>query len=331
MQTVLKIAAYERSLESQVKFDVQGRPIYRVADVAARAFRLDGCRPPGEFQYGGDRGGPALLTIYLAAGQEGEVPVLVRGKLGREGALEKFPASSLPRLEVLDVDRQQGDMAVQVDPAFDVDAVGLKHCEPMHQSGLRLAEPATAAGHSAGAAVIARATTPARCGFRPASRRDVRHDHQRPRHRSGDRRDDPAGFCHPQRGHPAAFVPAARHDEECRLAAKMLRQKTIAAEADGQIRVTLEFQEEVMDQWRVSVENDRLLEQDKPYAVPIPVIERLADAAEWRTGRQYVTLQSRRPRRGGRRSAGRAGSSLAATERLGTVEGQAGRRQHHPS
>ena len=37
----------------------------------------------------------------------------------------------LPRLDLLDVDRQQGDVAVQADPAFDVEALKLTNCEPV--------------------------------------------------------------------------------------------------------------------------------------------------------------------------------------------------------
>ena len=37
----------------------------------------------------------------------------------------------LPQLDILDVDRQQGDVAVEVDPAFDVEAMNLTDCEPI--------------------------------------------------------------------------------------------------------------------------------------------------------------------------------------------------------
>ncbi len=129
VQTVLRIADYERSLESRIAFDVQGRPVYQLQMLLPEDLRVDRVSAPGEFQYAVTRQDKRpLLTIYLATGQQGNVPVLIRGKLGGEGELKELP---LPRLEVRSADRQQGDVAVQVDPAFDVDATDLKHCEKM--------------------------------------------------------------------------------------------------------------------------------------------------------------------------------------------------------
>ena len=95
VQTVLKLAAYERSLESRVNVRRAGPAGLPVADAPARGPRLDHVSAPGEFQYAvTQQDKRPLLTIYLAAGQQGDVPVLVRGKLGREGELEGAAAAA---------------------------------------------------------------------------------------------------------------------------------------------------------------------------------------------------------------------------------------------
>ena len=56
---------------------------------------VDQVSAPGEFQYAvTQQDKRPLLTIYLATGQQGSVPVLLRGKLGREGRIKELP---LPR------------------------------------------------------------------------------------------------------------------------------------------------------------------------------------------------------------------------------------------
>jgi hypothetical protein len=129
VQTVLKLAEFERLLESRVLFDVQDRPAFQFRMLLPNELRDVQVSAPGEFTYAVTKqNGRRLLTVYLAIGRQGETAVVVRGRLGREKAIAELP---LPRLEVLDVRRQQGDVAVQADPAFDVDAVGLSNCEPV--------------------------------------------------------------------------------------------------------------------------------------------------------------------------------------------------------
>ncbi|MGA2030905.1 MAG: hypothetical protein ABSG68_01505, partial [Thermoguttaceae bacterium] len=81
---------------------------------------------PGQFQWAiTERDKRRLLSIYLAAGGLGEVPLRIQGTLGRPGPVREL---SLPRIEVLGVTRQQGDIAVQADPAFDIEPRALVHC-----------------------------------------------------------------------------------------------------------------------------------------------------------------------------------------------------------
>ena len=86
-----------------------------------------------------------------------------------------------------------------------------------------------------------------------------------------------------------------------RISVPMLRQKTVepvGKEAGAPLRVRIELQDEVMDQLRILVENDRLLTPGA-HEAPIPTVEL------GRTNRRYVAIES-----AGRDSgAGRRGQS----------------------
>jgi autotransporter-associated beta strand protein len=290
VQTVLKIAEYQRGLESRVMLDVQDRPIYRAAIFLPEQFKLEYVLAPGEFQWSlteEDR----LLTIYLAAGQQGEVPIVIRGTFGPQGRLAPFPATiPLPRLEVGQVDRQQGEIAVQADPAFTVEAAGLnEHCEqvapsrlfgwlrPEQQAATRLALHYRQPDYT-GTLRLGLATPSVTCETISNVRVTDRAVEETilldfTIQNAGIRR-------------LSFLLPASM--KGYRLNARMLRNKPVDEEADGMIRVPLEFQEEVMGQLRVLVENDRLLKRGETYSAPIPVV----DEKDWRTDRQYVSLQS---------------------------------------
>ncbi len=295
VQTVLRLAEYEREMESRVLLDVQGRRVYRLQMFLPAQFRLEHVSAPGEFQYAvTQQAGRALLTIYLAAGQAGDVPVVLRGKLGQA---EKGEVP-LPRLEVLGVDRQQGDVAVEVDPAFDVEARGLAHCEPVllgqvfgwltpaQRPLARLALHYTGGDYSGGLRLQAR-TADVSCdavsNVRVTDRTleetilldfTIRH--------AGIRR-------------LSLLLPAWMAD--ARWSVPMLRQKTVEpvsetgvppaakqAAPGSLVRVRIELQDEVMGQLRVLVENDQLLTPGS-HEAPIPVIEL------GRINRRYVVIE----------------------------------------
>ncbi len=82
VQTLLKLAEREAKLESRVLLNVEGRPLYRVRMLLPAGLKLDEVVAPGGFEQAvTDQDGRQLLTVYLAAGQTGEVPLVVRGTL----------------------------------------------------------------------------------------------------------------------------------------------------------------------------------------------------------------------------------------------------------
>jgi len=298
VQTILKISEYQRHLESTVSFTVQGRPIHRVEIRLPEDLKIEHVSAPGKYQWAVSRQDKRpLLTIYLTAGQQGDFVVLIAGTLGATGALKEFPATlPLPRLEIPGAQEQQTEIAVQADPALDVQAQKLGngcqqvalsrvfgwlrpeqhrvtrlalHCGRADYTGqLRLAlrQPEVTCDTITNVRLTDRTVeetilldfTIAGAGIRQLSFR----------------------------------LPASMSG--CRISAPRLRQKDVQDKPGEPVRVRLEFQEEVMEQLRVLVENDRLLKRRRQYTAPIPVVE------QWSTNRQYVTLELAPLKSGGR-------------------------------
>ena len=161
------------------------------------------------------------------------------------------------------VDRQQGDLAVQVDPAFDVDAADLKNCQrvllgqlyawlnPAQQRVTRLGLHYTRGDYSGTLRL-----TPRRADVVCDTISNVRVT---------DRAIEETillDFTIRNAGvrELSFLLPAEMAGS--RISVPMLRQKTVepvGKEAGAALRVRIELQDEVMDQLRILVENDRLL------------------------------------------------------------------------
>jgi hypothetical protein len=287
VQTIVRVAEYERTLESRVNLSVEDRPIYAVRILLPEELKLDNVSAPGEYNWALTR--PAnrpLLTVYLAAGQQGRVQLVLSGSLGR---VQATAPASLPNLEVVDVQRQQGDIAVLADPAFNVQAKALENCEsvllhrvnawlnPDQQRLARLAVHYRASDY--------------RGEFQLAPRQPIVACDTTSNVRITDRAVEETvllNFTIEQAGirRVEFLLPAWMKDS--RISVPMLRQKTVEPVADkpgAPLRVRLELQDEVMDQLRVLVVNDRLLTAQLQTA-PIPVVR------TGRTDRQFVALES---------------------------------------
>jgi hypothetical protein len=126
VESILKITDANRTLDAKILFQVKDRPVYRLQMYLPDDFRLDHLLP-GDFEYSittkNDR---RLLTIFSTTGRSGNFDIRLQGTLGKQTGLDKI---ALPRLEVLGVERQQGDIAVQASDTYVVDASDLSHCE----------------------------------------------------------------------------------------------------------------------------------------------------------------------------------------------------------
>ncbi|MBN2218620.1 MAG: hypothetical protein JW719_14685, partial [Pirellulales bacterium] len=301
VQSILRISDDKRSLESLVNLDVQGRPIYSAAfllpeefelenvDVLAPDFERNPAAAGGLFHWAiTQKDQPRRrLTVFLTDGRLGRVPIVLRGKLGGKA---NASATTLPRLEVLGVERQSGDLAVQVDPSFRVEPRELANCQSvlLHRLFGWLRPDQRALVQLAlhydrpdieGRLVLSRRSPRVSC----TTITNVRVT---------DRAIEETillDFSIRDAGiRQIVFtLPAWMHD--CRIEVPMLREKTIAPTgpgADAPLRVTLDLQDEVMaDAFRVLVKNDRLLTPGLQTA-PIPVV------ATGETTRRFAVLES---------------------------------------
>ncbi len=171
---------------------------------------------------------------------------------------------ALPRLEVLGVKRQEGDIAVQADPAFNVQARDLRDCQetelervaawldPQLRAATRLALHYAGGGY-AGKLRLTPRTPEVVCDTVTNVRVTDRAIEETIFLNYNIRN---AGI------HELTFLlPASMAD--ARISTPMLRRKTIAPvdpkAAGSPLRVRLELQGDAMNDLRVLVENDRLL------------------------------------------------------------------------
>ncbi len=288
VQTVLRIGEYQRSLESRVVLHVQDRPAHRLEMLIPAELNLKHVSVPGQFQWAlteAEQEDQRLLTIYLGAGRQGDTPVLLRGTLGRPAATEQV---ALPRLEVRNVTRQQGDIAVQIDPAFRVEANDLQNCRridrleqlygwlnPQQRSETRLGIHYGRPDYSGTLSI-----SPREAVVTCTTITNVRLT---------DRAIEETlllNFTIRDAGISQLSFRLPADMEGCRISVPMLRQKTIDRAEDGTLHVRLQLQDEMMGELKVLVESDRLLQTGKTYAAPVPTIE------TGQTLRRFVALQS---------------------------------------
>ncbi len=287
VQTILRLAERERRLEARAVLTVEDRPLYVARLAIPETLDLERVQAPGTFEWAvtkeGDR---RVLTVYLSAGVQGRCPIVVEGKLARGKVGLETP---LPRLEVLDVRRQRGDIVVQVDPAFDVRPADLAGVERVL---LERVGGWLGAGQKALAAVALSYRGPDYSGrlILEPRRPDVSCftvTNARVTDRSVDETILLAWTIQKAGVREVAFLLPAWM-AEARISAPLLRDKRVepvGGEPGAPVRVRLTLQDQVMDQLRVLVEHDRLLEGEA-FEAPIPVVE------TGRTTRRYVALES---------------------------------------
>jgi len=288
VQTLLRIAERETTLETRVLMKVNRRPVHRVRLAVPRELKLQQVGP-GQLDWAeSQEQGRRLLTVYLDAGRTEPFSLVLSGSLGRRQASDPV---AIPKFEVLDVAGQQGDVVVQIDPAFNVRATQLRNCEsilisrvfgwleqpqrPLSRLALRYQNP----DHDATFEISSR---PARVsGFTVTNVKVTNIAVEETIVVDLTVRD--AGIRE-----VVFLVPNSL--QQPRIQAPMLRQKTIEPAEDGWQRVRLQLQEELLGQYRVLVENDRLLtmadtRESEVLEVPIPILE------TGRTDQRFVTLE----------------------------------------
>ena len=292
-ESLLKIAERLRTLETRVVMHIKQQPLYRVEMLIPSDLKVESVLAPGEFEWA-VRAVPKTairpfdcqeLTIYLAAGQTGDVPIVIRGKLGDTRPVE---AVAVPRIEVQGVRRQTGELVVQVDPAFDVqlDPAATQNLEsiPLGRTWSWLAEAQRSLARLAlsykrpdvaGRLVITRRTPTIACytvsNVRVTDRSLVE--------------TILLAFQVERAGLGEIVFRLPESMKAARISVPGLRLKTVEPPQAGWVTVHLELEDEVIGQIRVLIENDRLLSSEV-HEAPIPVV--LTGTTEQR----YVALES---------------------------------------
>ncbi|MEY4176712.1 MAG: hypothetical protein RLY70_286 [Planctomycetota bacterium] len=291
LRSVLRLDERQSSLETQLMVRSPAKPLYQIRVELPAGLEIELVRSPAPLEWSiVETAGKRTLLALLGAGQRGEVSVTIRGRLPTLTGQRL----ALPRLAIADVTSQESDWAVLADPSFDVRPEQLRSCEPvlldrvsgwLRPEQRQLARLALQCRGSDYSGVLFLAPRESRVA-------SIAVANVRVTGRSIaetiliDARIEEAGI--------RQFVftlPAWLRD--ARISAPLLRRKTIEplektddiADADGRVRVKLDLQDEVIGQFRVLIEHDRLVTDDLQPA-PIPTIE------TGRTEQRFVTLES---------------------------------------
>ena len=271
-QTILRLTRQQRQLESRLLLDVGKAPLYRLRLQVPDDFEVDQLNPGSPARWTlSKQDGMKILSIQYLSGQQGKWQVLLNGQLGRGQTQDNV---SLPRLKVIDIAEQKGDIAVQVDPAFNVNTQSLQTIQsvqlgrvyswlrrdqrPLTRLVLQFAKP-----DYQGQLQL----TPRRPEVTCTTLTNIRATKQALEYtllldftirRAGIRE-------------VAFLLPEAL--AEARISVPLLREKTITPSTDqpGWVEVKLLLQDEVTQQLRVLIEDDRLL-TDQTYTTPIPQV-----------------------------------------------------------
>ncbi|MBM4000820.1 MAG: hypothetical protein FJ297_14990 [Planctomycetes bacterium] len=287
-RSIVRVGERETRLECQFELRIGDAPLHAVRIGVPPSFELEQISQPEWVVTDAD--GARTVTIYLDAGHVGSLSFSMLGSLGKRTSADPV---ELPRLRVFGADRQTGQFAIQIDPAFRVRAEELANCEMIppervmpwlreDQRPLLIGGAALAVDGDAYSArlVIARRPPVVRCvtlsnvNITPRSIEETTLLEFRVLE-SGIQRIE--------------FQLPARM-AEARIKVPALRQKTVVPVEGGDpakpmVRVRIDLQDELMDIIRVVVEHDGLLTAAEHEAA-IPIVE--TGSVE----QQYVTLQN---------------------------------------
>ncbi|HIA62057.1 MAG TPA: hypothetical protein EYN93_04035 [Planctomycetaceae bacterium] len=291
INSLVRVSPQQISLETQVQFRIQKRPIHQVrvivpADLAIRQVRtaalVDWSATPVESLQG-----PAqLITILLSHGVIGNLNVLIEGMLERK--LQDM-TTDVPYVATPGVTSQRGQTVLLSDPSFNIELLDVTQGESvsmatmfawLKQSQRTMARTAlrfTGKNYSARFKLVRRTPKVTCTTFSNANVSD----------RSIEEtillsyKIEDAGIQE-----VSFLLPAELKDSRIRgLYVRQIDKTTVDSDdPQSPIRVTLYLEDEILGEYSVLVENDR--EPGGRNRVPVPIVEN-AEVQQ-----QYISLES---------------------------------------
>ncbi len=295
-RTLLNLSEIESSLESQLLLNISERQLYRLRLSVPKNWKLQAPASPTAFEWNHTQGdNDQTIEINFSDGVIGNIPIVLRGPLEQSliaGADGTIPSVPLPRIVVQDVAQQSGDVVVVSDPAFAVRAEQLQNCEvgllgsasswlaaaqqPLAQ--LLIHYSSAAAGDVAGQLQITR-RVPQVSSFSISNIKVT------------DRSIEETLFFEftiRTAGIRQISIVVPAYLKECRVRGPLIRSQTwtpVTPDADAAVRLVVDLQEEVMGQYSLILEHDRVLSSGAQSAA-VPVIE------TGKTEHRFVTLEN---------------------------------------
>src|SRR5439155_9338272 len=124
VRAALRIADRETTVDAAIIFRPKGRSLYRVHLYLPDGLKLDRVGPGDLESSVTMENGRQLLTVELLDGRSGEFTLTLLGKIASAAAAnadQQEPRSlSVPRIEILDVQKQECEIVILPDPDTDV-------------------------------------------------------------------------------------------------------------------------------------------------------------------------------------------------------------------
>lgn len=284
VQSLLRIAERENQYEARLNFTVENRPRFSVQCRLPTGLRVDEVTGPSKLDWNvATVDQRDVLSIFIPNGLQ-QFSIVIRGRLPKVNAAT-FP---IPKIEVLDVARQSGQIVVQADPAYVVQAEQLQGCQDLqleqvfswlNEGQRRMARFALSyRSPDFSATVRVTAKTPEVKAFTITNSRVTPFAVEDTVYLQ---------YTISNAGIRSVTFQLPAELRDARITAPLLRQKTIEplANQPNRIRVTLELQDEVTEQLIVVVEHDRALTSNT-FESPIPVLDNVT------TEHRFVVLEN---------------------------------------
>ena len=282
---LVRVAERKRTVEGQIELKIKNRPVYQSEIRLPVDFRLESVTAGSPIEWVVREGDVRdTLAVSFLHGATGSTVLIINGTLATPGRPEEV---QLPRFDVLGAARQQGDIVVATDPAFDVRPVALSGIEKVllqqtydwlrrdQRALARLALHYGAAGYDG--RLLVQARQPAvRCWTLTSVRVTDRAIHE----------SVLLDFTIRIAGIDQVRFRLPKRLAKADIRVPFLQTREVEPVADGEnVLVTLQLQHEVMGELRVLVRHDRGLSEDEQIITP-PVV------LMGETYRRYIALES---------------------------------------